>query len=187
MAASGPKPPSPQELALADAEHLMELWMLTRQYFQKANTEDPITREDEQQFLEMKSDITKYQRTVTPKMPEGVSYGAERMTDLLRQSISISHLRGLPKPDRVALIITWHSVFIQLTRAVGSLKFISEGWIPRAQQKTGGSNISDLKKAAGKKTGEKAAWTKPKFWVIVVFVIVGGWFAYQRLQSSGIL
>ncbi len=182
MAASGPKPPSPQELALADAEHLMELWMLTRQYFQKANTEDPITREDEQQFLEMKSDITKYQRTVTPKMPPGVSYGAERMTDLLRQSISISHLRGLPKPDRVALIITWHSVFIQLTRAVGALKFISEGWIPQAQQKTGGSNISDLKKAAGKKTGEKAAWMKPKFWVMLIALVAAGWYAYTKSQ-----
>lgn len=166
----------------------MGLWLRTRQFFAKANTEEPITREDEQQFLEMKSEITKYQRTVTPKMPAKVGFGGERMTELLRQSISISHLRGLPKSDRTALLSTWHLVFILLTRAVGALKFIAEGYTPsQAAKGAGGSNISDLKKAAGKKSGEKPAWLTPKFWIILVLVAGGVYLAYVRLQSAGVI
>ena len=167
----------------------MGLWLRTRQFFAKANAEEPITREDEQQFLEMKSEITKYQRTVTPKMPANVSFGGDRMTELLRQSISISHLRGLPKPDRMALLSTWHTVFILLTRAVGALKFIAEGYTPSqsGSKGAGGSNISDLKKAAAKKSGEKPAWMTPKFCIILVLVGGGVYFAYMRLQSAGIL
>ena len=47
---AAPKPPTPEETALADAENLLGLWLRTRQFFAKANTEEPITREEEQQF-----------------------------------------------------------------------------------------------------------------------------------------
>ncbi len=149
----------------------MALWVRTKAYFAKANTEEPITREDEQQFLELKSEITKYQRTVAPKMPADVGFGADKMTDLLRQSISISHLRGLPRPDRVVMFGTWHHVFIQMCRAVGALKFISEGYTPPARQKgTGGANISDLKKAAAKKGDGEGGGGKVKIVVALVLI-----------------
>src|SRR5687767_1477136 len=101
------KPPSPNEAALTEAQNLMQLWLRTKAYFAKANNEEPITREDEQVFLETKSEISKFQRTLTPKLPQDVSFGADRMQDLLRQSISIGHLRNLPKADRAMLMANW--------------------------------------------------------------------------------
>jgi hypothetical protein len=180
---AAPKPPTEQEVALADAEGLMGLWLHTRQYFAKASSEEPITREDEQQFLEMKSQVTKAQRTVAPRIPADAGFGADKMIDLLRQSISISHLRGLPRPDRTAIMAQWHSVFIYLCRSVGALKFIAEGWQPRVKQKGAGANISDLKKAAAKKgSDEKSAMLSPKLWIALVLIAAAGYVLYTRLK-----
>ena len=114
-------------------------------------------------------------------MPADAGFGADKMIDLLRQSISISHLRGLPRPDRTAIMAQWHSVFIYLCRSVGALKFIAEGWQPTVKHKGAGANISDLKKAAAKK-GDSAGggFFSPKVLVAVALIAVAAWFVYSR-------
>jgi hypothetical protein len=180
---AAPKPPTPEETALAEAENLLGLWLRTRQFFAKANTEDPITREEEQQFLEMKSEVTKVQRTVAPKIPADAGFGSEKMIELLRQSISIGHLRGLPRADRMGIMAQWHSVFIYMCRAVGALKFIAEGWQPRAKQKDGGANISDLKKAAAKKGDkEPSVLASPKTYIALILIAAAAFFVYRQFN-----
>ena len=178
------KPPSPSEVALAEAQNLLQLWMNTKSSFAKANSEEEITREDEQSFLETKSEISRYQRTLTPKLPEGVTFGADRMQELLRQSISIGHLRNLPKVDRTNLLVQWHYVFVFLSRAVGAMQFMTEGYVPPPRVKSkGGSNISELKKGVGGKGGEGGSKAAGFFKVVIALVLIGGaiYFLMKRL------
>lgn len=170
------KPPTPQEMALNEAQSLMQLWLKTKTFFGKANTEDPISREEEQAFLESKSEISKYIRTLAPKLPADVQFGGEKIQDLLRQSISIGHLRSLPRADRQTLMSTWHQIFIQISRSAGALQFIAEGYMPPPKQQKGGQgaggNISDLKKAASNKKGaDKSSFFKSKgLWVVLILI-----------------
>lgn len=165
------KPLSPKEVALQEAQNLMQLWIRTKSFLLKAISEQPITREDEQAFLETKSDISRYQRVLGPKLPEDADFGASRMQELLRQSISIGHLRGLPKSDKQNLLTAWHHVFIRLSRATGALQFVVEGYVPPPRKAKATGNISEMKGAAG---AEKKKKKKPPFAKILKAVYIFG-------------
>lgn len=182
---AAPKPPTPLEVALAEAQNLVNLWLKTRTFFAKANTEDPITREEEQAFLESKSEISRFQRILAPKLPPDASFGGERMIDLLRASISIGHLRGLPKPDRLVLMANWHAVFVYLSRTIGALQFMVEGYVPPPRaHKAAGGNISELKAAAGQgaKKKEKKSPINAKVIVVIILLAVAGYVVFSRLK-----
>ncbi|MCX7020063.1 MAG: hypothetical protein NTY46_13955 [Candidatus Sumerlaeota bacterium] len=180
------KPPNFNELALSDALNLLRHWLKIKFFFAKAITDEPISRDDEQAFLETKSDITKIQRVLGPKLPEGISFGVEKMRDMLRQSISIDHLRTLPAADRRGLLSMWHYVFIYLGQAVGALQFIVEGYVP--PPRTGrrrGASIDELKKtAAGSKSSKVGNIANPKFWVSIILIAGAAWFLWKQLSKS---
>jgi hypothetical protein len=182
------RPPTPQELALADAQHLMQLWMKTKMFLMRALAEDAITRDEEQSFLETKSEISKYQRTLGQKLPANISYAGDRMQEMLRQSISIGHLRGLPRPDKQHLLINWHHVFIHLARAVGALQLLVEGYVPAIKQKTGsGSSLAELKKGVGGGAGSKPAKgpnpiLQPKLWIALALIGAAAYVLWKRLS-----
>jgi hypothetical protein len=178
---AAPKPPTQNELALTEAQNLIQLWLRTKAYFIKANNEDPISRDEEQAFLETKSDISRLQRILGSKVPADIGFGADKMQDLLRQSISIGHLRNLPKADRTQLMQAWHQVFIYLSRAAGAMQFLVEGYVqPIRAKKGGGTNINELKKGSG---GGKEGKTNPlltgKFW-FVILLLAGAAYAVMR-------
>lgn len=150
----------------------MQLWLRTKAYFVKANTDDPVSPEEERAFLDIKSEIQRLQRILRGKLIANITFGAEKMQDLLKQSISIKHLRELPRADRQGLLNAWHFVFIHLGRATGALQFIAEGYVPPQRAKTGsGGNISDLKKGAAK-TAPKEKPPIVKIIVVLVLLIV---------------
>jgi hypothetical protein len=170
---AGPKPPTPHEAALADAQTLLQLWLRAKAFLAKATTEEPITREEEQTFLETKSDISKMQRSIAQKLPPDVSFGADRMQEILRQSISISHLRNLPKTDKQSLASNWHYVFINLSRAMGALQLLAEGYTPPPRAAKAGTGIKDLKGAASQEAPKKKGMLK-KPSTYVILAIIGG-------------
>jgi hypothetical protein len=119
------------EAALQESQQLLNLWLQIKNYLAKAFTDTPVEPQEERSFLEAKSAVSQYTRTVSQKLPPEVQIGGERMQDLMRQAISISHLRSLPKADKQVLISNWHAAFISLARAVGCLQFIVEGYQPQ--------------------------------------------------------
>lgn len=175
--AKGPKPPTPEELLLADAQRLTTLWIQFRNYFAKAVSEEPLTREDEQGFLESKSEIQKLQRGLGQRMPPGLTFGADRLADLLRHSITLGHLRALPKTDRMGLFSTWHHVFIYLSQATGALQFISEGYSYDSASRTkkaAGTNMSDLKGASAHKKAAGGVSKQVKMAIAIVLIAAIG-------------
>lgn len=136
------------EKALQEGQQLLTLWLQAKNALAKAFTDAPISPEEERQFLEVKSSVSQFTRLVSQKLPPDVKIGGERMQDLLRQAISIAHLRGLPQSDKQTLIANWHASFIQLARAVGCLQFITEGYQPQAKTAPGRSGVVVKKKSA---------------------------------------
>lgn len=177
MAKEKQKTPSAAELALNDARALLEIWLRIKAYFVKAASEEAITPEDERSFLELKSEVQRLQRLLKNKMIADLSFGEQKMQELLRQSITIQHLRELPRMDRQLLVNSWHDVFVHLARAVGALEFIAEGYKPPARQKAGGGpNISELKTGSGggdSKGKKKKKDAPPVGKIILVVVLLG--------------
>ena len=101
----------------------------------------------------------------------------DKIQEILRQSISINHLRGLPKADRASLLISWHAVFVYMSQALGVLQFINEGYDPPPRQRKAGTGLKDLKGAAagdsGKKKPKKGFWGSP-LGIIIILGIIGG-------------
>jgi hypothetical protein len=143
------------QTALDDFQKLLKLWLEFRTYFQKSFTNEPISREDEQGFLEIKSAVAKYHRTFAQRFKDEdfVYYGGDQLSELLRQSISVMHIRGLPVPDRRTLYQSWQYVYIYLARMVGALRFMVEGYVPTKKVQES-SSVSSIKSMAGSR-GEK--------------------------------
>lgn len=134
------------EAALQESQKLLNLWLQTKNYLAKAFTDTPVEPAEEKAFLETKSAVQQYTRMVSQKLPPEVKIGGERMQELMRQAISIHHLRALPKADKQVLVANWHDAFINLARAVGCLQFIVEGYQPRPKAAKPGMRGSTVKK-----------------------------------------
>lgn len=169
-----PKPPKPAEANLAEAQQLLQLWVRLKAFFVKADGTDPISREEEQAFLDTKSEISRSQRTISTKLPLGLSIAPERLQEILRQSISISHVRVMPKSDRAVLLANWHYVFIYLSQAVGGFQLVAEGYDPPPRAAKKGTGLKDLKGAAahtGKK--KKSPLKSPLLWIVLIGIAIG--------------
>jgi len=111
----------------ATGEKICALWIDFRKYIRKSFSDQPVTMQEEQDFLELKSQLTRLQRLLGQRMPEGSQYGAHRMSDIMSKCISISVIRDLPLQDKKGLYALWHQVHIAQQRMLGILDLIREG------------------------------------------------------------
>jgi hypothetical protein len=118
-------PEERQEL-LEETRTLLKQWTRIREFLLMAFASGEVTRDDEQAFLELKSATARSQRVVSRKIPEDLAFGADKITDFLRQAISVSHLKGLPLADKRGLVGEWHVASVMLHRAVGALEYLAE-------------------------------------------------------------
>ncbi len=174
--------PSKVELAnaaaLQESQQLLNLWLQTKGFLAKAFTDTPVSPEEEKAFLETKSAVSQYTRLVSQKLPAEVKIGGERMQELLRQAISIGHLRGLPKADKQTLISNWHASFVNLARAVGCLQLISEGYKPTEKNIKTGTGMKDLK--GGKKKQSRDWGGKIKMLIALAAIAGAIWYLMNR-------
>lgn len=141
---------TPEErAALTEAcRALLGCWLKIRDFLFLAFQNTEIAREQEQSFLELKSETARSQRVVSGKIPEDLQFGSDKITDLLRQAISIAHLRGLPLSDKRGLVNSWHLASVMLHRAVGALEYIAETQKELASQKGRLRGIKAIKSEA---------------------------------------
>ena len=145
-------------------------------------TDEPITRDEEQSFLEAKSQVSKYLRSLSQKLPADVPLAGDKLQELLRQAISIAHLRSLPKTDRQILANLWHVVFFNITRATGYFQMISEGYVPPPRAAKRGTDLKDIRGGGVKITKPKRAnpLKSGMFWAILIILGVVAWFFMKK-------
>ncbi len=172
------------EEIIEDAKHLLENWLKFKKYLQKSFTQEPISMEDETDFLESKSIIAKNQRMVGEKVKDMFYYGADKIQALTRQCISVAHLRSLPILDRRNLLVEWHMVYVRITQLAGALALMKEGYIPKVKVK-GGTSIASVKAGASGSGKEKKKFDAATIfkYIVIAGILCGAvvWF----LKKSG--
>lgn len=165
-------------------KNLLQLWVSFRKYFQRSFTSEPISRQEEQDFLELKSTLAKSYRALAQRSNELFYYGGDKILEILRQSISVGHLRALPIGDKRMLYTNWHTVFVYLSRTVGAYRFLAEGFVPLLREKKEGvvsvAKIKAMAGTGGDRLGEKVKRGQGSFkflaskniWIILVIVAV---------------
>ena len=164
------------ENILEDLTSLHTLWLRMKQFLLLSFTNNSISSDIEYKFLEVKSNTTKYLRVIAEKIdPHQFKYEPTQMSNLLRQAISISHLRGLPLADRKNLLILWHEVLIHLSQVLGAFLLIKEGYQPKKKERKG-TTIAALKRGASdseSKKKKKGDAGKAVFIVILLLIVAG--------------
>lgn len=122
-------PPDVEELN-EHVKKLLEMWMRTKLVLLKAFGDEPLTADHEAAFLQLKSDISRIFRTMAAKLPSGLAFEGDKMTEMLKNAMTMEHLHTLPPSDRQKFYGSWHRVYIRLTRTLGALEMIRSGYYP---------------------------------------------------------
>ena len=124
-----------ETLPLADG--LLKNWVAFRKFLRLAMSDQPITREQDQAFLQIKSAISKTYSQVRNRLPRQLAGSPEQLQDLMKQSLSVTHVRNMPAPDRRNMYRLWHAFYIDLCRTAGALKYMNdEKYYPKIDEKT---------------------------------------------------
>ena len=161
---------------------VVDLWMDFRKSFRKALSGQEVERQDEQHFLQVKSDLARNQRALAQKLPEGLQYGSGDITELMGQSVSISNISDLPPVDKKNLYDRWHKVYIALQRMVGVLELLDQGYhiqFKKAKARSQNVKANLAANGADKKKKSSAAVIVV---TIVVIVAVGYYLGKNVLQ-----
>ncbi len=150
--------------ALELTQTLLSQWMKYRQYYEKGISDDPVELDEETEFLETTSSIAQNVRKLGERVNEKqFPFNKDRISALIKRTVSIQYFRNLPEADQKGFYKEWHESVILLSRTVGALKFISEGYVP-PESKTKGKK-SKKKKGGGGGT---------ILIVLVILAVLGG-------------
>lgn len=162
---------------LDTANNLNSLWMEFRKSLRKAFSPQEIQTAEEQQFLEVKSELSRAQRSLGQSLPEGSHYSGKAISDLMGQCVSIGNIRELPPTDKKSLYDRWHECYIGIQRLVGTLEIMRQGYpveFKVAKTKTGNVK-ADIRSSGGKKKSNVA---KNLVALVIVAAIVAGAYLY---------
>lgn len=109
---------------------LLELWMRTKLVILKAFGDEEITREHENAFLQLKSEISRIYRAVSEKLSTGLKFDGDKMMEMLKNAMTMEHLHQQPPSERQVLYRIWHQIYIKVTRTLGALEVMKSGYYP---------------------------------------------------------
>lgn len=113
-----------------NAKKLLEFWMKIKLVFNAAFSDGEITREHEAGYLQLKSEISRIYRIIADKLPVGLKFDGEKALEMLKTAMSMEHLQKLIPAERQNQFKTWHLVYIRLTRTLGALEIMKQGYFP---------------------------------------------------------
>lgn len=179
--AENPKTLNKNEETVEVAKQVAALWMDFRNNFRRAFSSQEITAEEERSFLEVKSHLSRLQRVLTQRLPDGFRWGSKVMSELMQQCISIAALREMPMHDKKGLYEQWHGAYISLENLLGVLDVLVEGYPVTFQatvQKSGNIKAQMTKEREGKaKKGTGGAVAAVLLLLLAAGVI---WYMYFR-------
>lgn len=112
------------------SKKLLEMWMRTKLVFLKAFGDEEMTREHENTYLQLKSEVSRLFRAISEKLPPGLKFDGDKMMEMLKNAMTMDHLHQLPASERQVIYRMWHQIYIKLTRTVGALEVMKSGYYP---------------------------------------------------------
>ncbi len=137
--------PTEVEVLYGESKKLLELWMRTKLAFLKAFGGGEISKEQENDYLQLKSEISRMYRAMGERLPKGLHFDGDKMMEMLKNAMTMEHLKRQPPSERRTFYGTWHRVYIKLTRTLGALEVMGEGYYPHMHRK-----LLEVKGGAGK-------------------------------------
>jgi hypothetical protein len=137
------------------AQSILGQWVRYRDFFYKAISAEAIALDEETQFREVTSTLAQNIKRLQQRIDEKkFPFRGNEISAQLKNVISVQHMRNMPVADRKVFYKEWHLSMVYISRTMGALKFLSEGYQP------------PLPKAAAGKKGKKGGIPKP--------VLIGG-------------
>ncbi len=130
----------------------LEVWMHIKLAIQKAFGKTPITRDHENAFLKLKSDLSRLYRVVSEKVPKELQFEGDDMIDLMKGVTTMAYLNALPLTEKQNILNKWHRIYVLMSRTFGSLEVMSDGYYPRLHRAL---LKPDQGRGKGKKRGKK--------------------------------
>lgn len=109
---------------------LLDLWMRARLVFIKSFGNQPIGDDQENAYLELKSEIQRLYRASSEELTPGLKFDGDKMIETLKNAISMAQLRQQNVQERQKYFAIWHQIYIKLTRTLGALEVINAGYFP---------------------------------------------------------
>lgn len=122
-------PPEVAQITQA-VKSLLEIWLKVKLVFQTAFRKGEIQREQENAFLQLKSDLSRNLRVTSDRLPKDLQFDGEVMMEMMKNAISMQHLQNLSVNDKRTIFNQWHRVYIKLTRTYGAVEVIDQGYYP---------------------------------------------------------
>ncbi len=111
---------------------LLELWMRTKLVLFKAFGNEPVSKEHEAAFLQLKADISRVYRGMDERLNNspGLKFEGDKMMEMLKNAMNMEHLKNLPAGEKQNIYVIWHLVYIKMTRTLGALEVMKAGYYP---------------------------------------------------------
>ena len=93
---------TPKEVAELNAslQRLLEIWMRIKLAIQKAFGKGAITRELEQAFLKLKSDLSRLYRVIGDRLPKELQFDGNEMIEMMKSATTMQNLHSLPLEEK---------------------------------------------------------------------------------------
>ena len=142
-------------------KQLVEIWMRIKLAIQKAFGKGEITKEQEQAFLQLKSDLSRHYRSVGERLPKDLLFDGDQMMEMLKNAISMQHLQNQPVAEKRNVFSLWHKVYVKMTRTFGALEVVNDGYYPSLHRDLLRDPAKRAAKSAPPKKGGQPARQKP--------------------------
>lgn len=122
--------PQDVDILYEEVKKLLEMWMKTKLVFAKAYGEAEVSREQENAYLQLKSEISRIYRAISDKLTAGLKFDGDKMMEMLKNAMTMEHLHNQPPSERQVTMRLWHQIYIKMTRTLGALDVIKSGYYP---------------------------------------------------------
>lgn len=120
------KKPSVTERKLSRTKEFLDQWLIFHDLFLKSRAPESITREDEDRFLKVKSEIARRHQILMDFLQDDY-VGGEPITELLRSTVNLRTISASAYEHYVQMESKWHNTFLSLNETLGHLRYKLEG------------------------------------------------------------
>lgn len=110
---------------------LLGIWMRIKLAIQRSFGKDPVSTEQEQAFLKLKSDLSRLYRRVGEKLPPELGFEGDEMIEMMKNATTMANLQQLPLTEKRNIFSKWHRIYVLMTRGFGAMEVMNEGYHPR--------------------------------------------------------
>ncbi len=120
------KKPSLTEQKITRTKEFLDQWVVFHEMFVKARTDEPITREEEDRFLKVKSDLAR-KHQILMEFLDKEYIDKEPITNILRATVNLRTVSQSAYDHYVRIETWWHNTFLALNESLGNLRYKLEG------------------------------------------------------------